>query len=199
MTRLSTLKSFENLTSIRRQSKTSNDIPNYTPPSMKASQLGRYVGARAFTTRNVFIKTRTNVQAVSSIRMASVRYQSSSKEPPRSLKWTEYHLNGATPSTPQASILSKASTGASAVRTAYIALGSNLGDRIQWIERACKEIEARGIKIKRTSCLWETKPMYVVDQESFINGACEACIRTFFARSASRYNDTDLESPPFYS
>lgn len=64
------------------------------------------------------------------------------------------------------------------VRTAYIALGSNLGDRIGWIEKACKEMDARGIKVKRTSCLWETEPMYVLDQDRFVNGACEVCPRS---------------------
>ncbi|TPX14957.1 uncharacterized protein E0L32_004787 [Thyridium curvatum] len=58
-------------------------------------------------------------------------------------------------------------------RTAYIALGSNLGDRIGWIQKACDEMDARGIKVKRTSNLWETEPMYVLDQERFVNGACE--------------------------
>jgi 2-amino-4-hydroxy-6-hydroxymethyldihydropteridine diphosphokinase/dihydropteroate synthase len=46
-----------------------------------------------------------------------------------------------------------------AKRTAYIALGSNMGDRIAWIEKACSEMDARGIKVKRTSSLWETEPM----------------------------------------
>ncbi|KAJ9136471.1 Folic acid synthesis protein fol1 [Pleurostoma richardsiae] len=58
-------------------------------------------------------------------------------------------------------------------RTAYIALGSNLGDRIAEIERACDEMDARGIRVKRTSSLWETEPMYVLDQDRFVNGACE--------------------------
>ena len=58
-------------------------------------------------------------------------------------------------------------------RTAYIALGSNMGDRIGWIEKACREMDARGIKVKRTSSLWETEPMYVLDQDRFVNGACE--------------------------
>ncbi|TDZ47188.1 Folic acid synthesis protein fol1 [Colletotrichum trifolii] len=57
--------------------------------------------------------------------------------------------------------------------TAYIALGSNIGDRVRWIEQACAEMDRRGIKVKRTSCLWETEPMYVVDQDRFVNGACE--------------------------
>lgn len=60
-------------------------------------------------------------------------------------------------------------------RTAYIALGSNVGDRISMIEQACKEMDSRGIKVKRTSSLWETEPMYVLDQDRFVNGACEVC------------------------
>jgi hypothetical protein len=62
-----------------------------------------------------------------------------------------------------------------AKHTAYIALGSNLGDRIGMIEKACNEMTTRGIKIKRTSGLWETEPMYVIEQDKFINGACEVC------------------------
>ncbi|KAK7755190.1 trifunctional dihydropteroate synthetase [Diatrype stigma] len=61
----------------------------------------------------------------------------------------------------------------SSKRTAYIALGSNLGDRVAMIEQACKEMDARGIRVKRTSSLWETEPMYVLDQDRFVNGACE--------------------------
>ncbi|KAI0160403.1 Dihydropteroate synthase [Xylariaceae sp. FL1272] len=59
------------------------------------------------------------------------------------------------------------------IQVAYIALGSNLGDRVAMIEQACREMDARGIKIKRTSSLWETEPMYVLDQDRFVNGACE--------------------------
>ncbi|KAI1177437.1 Dihydropteroate synthase [Nemania sp. FL0916] len=59
------------------------------------------------------------------------------------------------------------------MRTAYVALGSNLGDRVAMIEQACREMDARGIRVKRTSSLWETEPMYVLDQDRFVNGACE--------------------------
>lgn len=60
-------------------------------------------------------------------------------------------------------------------RKAYIALGSNLGDRVKYIEEACREMTNRGIKVLRTSCLWETKPMYVLDQGEFLNGVAEVC------------------------
>lgn len=58
-------------------------------------------------------------------------------------------------------------------KKAYIALGSNMGDRVAMIEEACKEMSSRGVKVTRTSSLWETEPMYVLDQERFVNGACE--------------------------
>ncbi|KAF2196752.1 folic acid synthesis protein-like protein [Delitschia confertaspora ATCC 74209] len=57
---------------------------------------------------------------------------------------------------------------------AYIALGSNLGDRVSEIERSCNLMDASGeIHVLRTSSLWETKAMYVLDQDNFVNGVCE--------------------------
>ncbi|KAH7072342.1 folic acid synthesis protein-like protein [Paraphoma chrysanthemicola] len=57
---------------------------------------------------------------------------------------------------------------------AYVALGSNMGDRVAMVEQACKLMEATGeVKILRTSSLYETKAMYVLDQDNFVNGACE--------------------------
>ena len=58
-------------------------------------------------------------------------------------------------------------------RRAFVALGSNIGDRITLIESACNEMNSRGLEIRRTSHLYETKPMYVEDQQFFINGVCE--------------------------
>lgn len=53
-----------------------------------------------------------------------------------------------------------------------VALGSNLGDRFHWIEQACREMEAVGIRIYATSGLWQTKAMYVENQDDFLNGVC---------------------------
>lgn len=58
-------------------------------------------------------------------------------------------------------------------RTAYVALGSNMDDRVAMIEQACREMDRRGIRVRRTSSLWETQPMYVLDQGMFVNGVCE--------------------------
>ena len=66
------------------------------------------------------------------------------------------------------------STKIGALRTAYIALGSNVGDRLDMIEKACLALDQDpDIKVTRTSSLYETEPMYVEDQARFLNGACE--------------------------
>lgn len=63
---------------------------------------------------------------------------------------------------------------------AFIALGSNLGDRIEMIEKACREMDQTGtIRVLRTSSLWETKAMYVLDQDKFVNGVCEVSFPPF--------------------
>lgn len=64
----------------------------------------------------------------------------------------------------------------SGVHRAFIALGSNVGDRVEMIERACLEMDRANIKVKRTSSLFETTPMYVLDQDPFMNGVCEVII-----------------------
>ncbi|KAF2403422.1 Dihydropteroate synthase [Trichodelitschia bisporula] len=57
---------------------------------------------------------------------------------------------------------------------AFIALGSNEGDRLYAIESACNFIEQRSdLIIQRTSGLWETKAMYVEDQADFLNAVIE--------------------------
>lgn len=58
---------------------------------------------------------------------------------------------------------------------AYVALGSNLGNRVEMIESAVRDMSERGLTVLRTSALYETKPMYLENQETFINGACEVC------------------------
>ena len=57
--------------------------------------------------------------------------------------------------------------------TAFLALGSNVDDRMALIESACKSMETRGIEIVRTSALYETAPMYYENQQPFINGVCQ--------------------------
>lgn len=61
---------------------------------------------------------------------------------------------------------------------AAIALGSNIGDRIGNIEKAVDMLaKADDCKLVDTSFLYETEPMYVMDQAKFINGACRIATR----------------------
>ncbi|KAK5138165.1 hypothetical protein LTR08_004860 [Meristemomyces frigidus] len=56
----------------------------------------------------------------------------------------------------------------------FIAFGSNMGDRLDAIEAACRAIDADDdMRIVQSSCMYETKPMYVEDQASFLNAVCE--------------------------
>lgn len=55
---------------------------------------------------------------------------------------------------------------------AWIALGSNMGNREENIARALKEMKKEGLKLLKISSLIETAPYGRTDQNSFINGVC---------------------------
>lgn len=57
--------------------------------------------------------------------------------------------------------------------TAFVALGSNVGDRLAMIESACRSMNARKLGVMRTSSVYETAPMYLEDQSPFLNGVCQ--------------------------
>ncbi|KAI9795066.1 MAG: trifunctional dihydropteroate synthetase [Peltula sp. TS41687] len=65
------------------------------------------------------------------------------------------------------------STASTGRRRAFVAFGSNVGDRVAMIEEGLRALECRNIKLVRTSSLWETEAMYVVNQGRFLNGVCE--------------------------
>lgn len=68
----------------------------------------------------------------------------------------------------------------------FVALGSNVGDRLDMIEKGCLEMEKEEIQIFRTSGLWETKAMYVEDQANFLNGVCEVSQSLYFQKSCTK-------------
>jgi 2-amino-4-hydroxy-6-hydroxymethyldihydropteridine diphosphokinase len=55
---------------------------------------------------------------------------------------------------------------------AFIALGSNLGDRKKNIAEAVERMRRRGIKIIKMSSVIETEPYGYKEQEKFLNAAC---------------------------
>ncbi|RPA94719.1 Dihydropteroate synthase [Choiromyces venosus 120613-1] len=69
--------------------------------------------------------------------------------------------------------LEEAAAGVEGKHEVYIALGSNIGDRFRAIKDAVAEVEKRGIKVKRTSSLYQSAPMYYLDQPTFLNGVMQ--------------------------
>ncbi len=58
-------------------------------------------------------------------------------------------------------------------KRAYLCLGSNLGDRRAYLERALAAMRAGGMEIRRVSSLYETEPVEVSGQPWFLNCVAE--------------------------
>ncbi|WP_248929067.1 2-amino-4-hydroxy-6-hydroxymethyldihydropteridine diphosphokinase [Paenibacillus hamazuiensis] len=57
---------------------------------------------------------------------------------------------------------------------AYIGLGSNMGDREQYLRRSLELLAERpGVRITRQSGIYETEPVGFVDQDPFLNMSAE--------------------------
>ncbi|MBM4765288.1 2-amino-4-hydroxy-6-hydroxymethyldihydropteridine diphosphokinase [Bacillus sp. B15-48] len=52
----------------------------------------------------------------------------------------------------------------------FIAVGSNIGDRFEYISKAVKQIDSHGkINVVNTSSIYETEPIGYTDQDRFLN------------------------------
>ena len=61
-----------------------------------------------------------------------------------------------------------------ALSTVYISIGSNLGDRLEYIKEAIKKIKkSKEVKICRASAVYETQPVENRDQPWFLNMVLE--------------------------
>ena len=56
---------------------------------------------------------------------------------------------------------------------AYVALGSNLGDREENLCAALKHLQENGVEVINTSTFIETEPYGVTDQPGFVNAVCQ--------------------------
>lgn len=55
--------------------------------------------------------------------------------------------------------------------TCYIGIGSNLGDRQSYIDRAISALNScKGIKVLKVSSIYETDPVSDIQQDKFLNG-----------------------------
>jgi 2-amino-4-hydroxy-6-hydroxymethyldihydropteridine diphosphokinase len=61
-----------------------------------------------------------------------------------------------------------------AAQIVYLSLGSNLGDRADYIQRAIDALGATGIRVLRRSAIYETEPVGGPPQGLFLNCAVEA-------------------------
>jgi 2-amino-4-hydroxy-6-hydroxymethyldihydropteridine diphosphokinase len=59
------------------------------------------------------------------------------------------------------------------MKTVYLSLGSNLGDRAANLARALQELGARGVRVTRQSSIYETEPVDVRGQGWFLNSVVE--------------------------
>ena len=57
--------------------------------------------------------------------------------------------------------------------TVYLSLGSNEGDRLDNLRRACAALEARDIRLRRASSVYETEPVDMREQTWFLNCVIE--------------------------
>ena len=60
------------------------------------------------------------------------------------------------------------------MKTIYLSLGSNIGDRARNIARAIDALAAHGVRVTRQSSLYETEPVDIRSQSWFLNCVVEA-------------------------
>jgi len=65
------------------------------------------------------------------------------------------------------------------MKTVYLSLGSNLGDRQGNLEAALEKLAARDLLIERVSSVYETEPLDTTGQRWFLNLALEAATDLF--------------------
>ena len=65
------------------------------------------------------------------------------------------------------------------MKTVYLGLGSNLGDREANLREALERLEKEDVTIVRRSSIYETEPRDVLDQACFLNAAVEATTDLF--------------------
>jgi len=59
-----------------------------------------------------------------------------------------------------------------AERVVYLGLGSNIGDRGEYLRDAIRRLEAKGLVLEAASSAWETEPVgEILDQPDFLNAA----------------------------
>jgi len=79
------------------------------------------------------------------------------------------------------------------LKTIYLGLGSNLGDRRANLARAVMGLEAPDLRVKRTSSIYETEPRDVPQQPWFLNQVIEVETDLFPKQLLSRIQKIERE------
>ena len=79
------------------------------------------------------------------------------------------------------------------MKTVYLALGSNVGDREAHLRDAIARLEAAEIHIVRRSPVYETEPRDVTDQAWFLNAVLESETELFPMQLISRTQQIERE------
>jgi 2-amino-4-hydroxy-6-hydroxymethyldihydropteridine diphosphokinase len=79
------------------------------------------------------------------------------------------------------------------LKTAFLALGSNVGDREGNLRTALKHLESDEIHVVRRSSLYETAPQELLDQPWFLNAAVEVETNLFPMQLLARIREIERE------
>ncbi len=79
------------------------------------------------------------------------------------------------------------------MKTAYLGLGSNLGNREANLRQALDRMESEGIRVVRRSSIYETEPRDLPDQPWFLNAAVEVETDLFPLQLLARLQNIERE------
>ena len=79
------------------------------------------------------------------------------------------------------------------MKTAYLSLGSNMGDRKQHLDTALAKLAAPDLRVTRVSSIYETEPVGLTAQRWFLNLAAEIETDLFPMQLLSRVNKIERE------
>ena len=79
------------------------------------------------------------------------------------------------------------------MKTVYLSLGSNLGDRERILKAALEAMPAAGVEVTRTSSLYETEPLEMRDQHWFLNLIAECRTDLFPVQLLRRLQKIELQ------
>ena len=79
------------------------------------------------------------------------------------------------------------------MKTVYLGLGSNIGNREVNLREALERLDAAEIRVVRRSSLYETEPLELLDQPPFLNAAVEVKTDLFPLQLLARIRDIERE------